>query len=573
MNTKRQTLNLRNAGEYIRRYLKIRTKAGKLVPLRLNPPQQKLYDVVAEQVRERRPIRIIILKARQMGFSTLTEAMIFHRTVTREMVQSLIVAHQEDSTANLFTMSRLYYECLPDLIRPMKKASNAQELLFENPTKNPEEKKREPGLRSRIRCATAGGRGIGRSDTLQNVHLSEFAFWPGRKRVTFAGIMQAVPDLPETMVIIESTANGFDEFKDMWDDAVEAWNKGERDGIIPVFFAWWEMPEYRRKVSPDFVPTAEEEKLKEIYHLDNEQLAWRRWCIKTNCGGDVSLFKQEYPASPDEAFIMSGACVFNSDAVVLQRERVRKLPRKTGRFAYDYDGLHITKIRWVDAWDGEISILRDPAAGKPYVIGGDTAGEGSDWFVGQALDNVTGQQAAVLHQEFGEGEYVRQMYCLGMYYNTALLGVESNFSTFPNAELQRLGYPKIYVREHLDTYTGKLKEAYGFRTDQITRPRIISELVELAAQHLELIEDYETLGEMLTFVKNERGRPQAQEGKHDDMVMALAIAYHIRPQQTMTEAGAPEGEKIKWAPDQYEDYYAADEAGKRYLLEKWGNPF
>lgn len=571
MSTDCNALNLRNAWEYIRRFLKIRTKDGKLAPLRLNPPQEKFYGVIREQAEEGRPIRIIILKARQMGFSTLTEALIFHRTVTREMVQSLIVAHQEDSTANLFTMSRIYYEYLPTAIRPMKKNSNAQELVFENPTKNPEVKKREPGLRSRIRCATAGGRGIGRSDTLQNVHLSEFAYWPGRKRVTFAGIMQAVPDLPETMVVIESTANGFDEFKDMWDDAVEAWSRGERDGMVPVFFAWWEMPEYRRPVPPDFTPTPEEQKLKETYGLDDEQLVWRRWCIKVNCGGDLNLFRQEYPASPDEAFITSGTCVFNAGEVVLQRERVRHRERKTGRFAYEYDGLRLTEIRWVDAWDGEVTVFHAPEEGRPYVIGGDTAGEGSNWFVGQVLDNVTGRQAAVLHQEYGEGEYVRQMYCLGMWYNEALLGVESNYSTFPNAELQRLGYQRIYVREQTDTFTGKLKETFGFRTDQISRPRIISELVELSEQHLELIEDYETLGEMLTFVKNERGRPEAQEGKHDDMVMALAIAYHIRPQQSMS-VKSKEAEGVKWTQDQWDDYNRASARDKEYLISKWGRP-
>lgn len=568
-----EPVNLRNAREYIQRFLKIRTKKGTLAPLRFNPPQRKLYAAVAEQARAGRPIRIIILKARQMGFSTVTGGLIFHRTATRELVDSMVAAHQEDSTANLFGMYKLFYEELPDVIRPMKRASNAQELAFENPTKDPEEKKREPGLRSRIRCATAGGRGVGRSFTMKNVHISEFAFWPGRKLVTYAGIMQSVPDLPDTMVIIESTANGFEEYKDLWDDSVEAWEKGERDGYQPIFFAWWEMPEYRRTVPPGFQASPEELELKETYGLDDEQLAWRRWCIKTNCGGDIDLFHQEYPASPDEAFIASGRCVFNKAAVILQRERSRKLERRVGRFAYDYDGLTIREIRWVDAWDGEIAILTPPQAGRPYVVGGDTAGEGSDFFVGQALDNVTGDQVAILRQEFGEGEFIRQLYCLGWYYGWAMLGVETNFSTFPNAELERLGYPNLYVREELDTYTGRMKQSYGFRTDSISRPRIISELVELADQHLELIRDYETLGEMLTFVKNERGRPEAQEGKHDDCVMALAIAHHIRYQQDMTVKGteeAPAGEP--WTEDMWEDYRKASRDEQIMMEKSWGRP-
>ena len=153
-------VNLRNAGYYIQHYLMIRTKSGRLVPLQFNPPQQKLYRAIAAQAKAGRPIRIIILKARQMGFSTVTGGLIFHRTATRELVESLVVAHQEDATANLFAMYRLFYEELPRPIQPLKKASNAQELVLENPTTNPDRKKREPGLRSRIRCATAGGRGV-----------------------------------------------------------------------------------------------------------------------------------------------------------------------------------------------------------------------------------------------------------------------------------------------------------------------------------------------------------------------------------------------------------------------------
>ncbi len=99
-------------------------------------------------------------------------------------------------------------------MKPMLRTSNAQELVFENPSRSA--RSRSPGLRSRLKCATAGGRGIGRSDTLWCVHLSEYAFWPENgesKAETLAGILQAVPSLPGTMFVIESTANGFEDFK------------------------------------------------------------------------------------------------------------------------------------------------------------------------------------------------------------------------------------------------------------------------------------------------------------------------------------------------------------------------
>jgi hypothetical protein len=89
------------------------------------------------------------------------------------------------------------------------------------------------------------------------------------------------------MVIIESTANGYDDFKDMWDDAVAG-----KSQFVPVFCAWWELDGYR-KAYDGFTLTDEELKLKELYNLDNEQIAWRRWCIHNNCRGDVNLFTQE----------------------------------------------------------------------------------------------------------------------------------------------------------------------------------------------------------------------------------------------------------------------------------------
>ena len=125
------------------------------------------------------------------------------------------------------------------------------------------------------------------------------------------------------------------------------------------------------------------------------------------------------------------------------------------------------------------------------------------------------------------------MYCLGKYYNNALEGIESNFDTFPIKELERIGYKKQYVRMKEDTYTGKTVKAYGFRTDRITRPLILSELQAIVNDNIELINDKDTLEEMLVFVRNEKGRPEAQEGCHDDLVMALAIAYYIRDQQDM----------------------------------------
>ena len=561
---------LLNARKYIEAFLMIQTKEGKLEHFHMNEPQRRLYGVLHQAWAARKPIRVIILKARQMGFSTLTEGLIFWSTATQFDVNSMIVAHTDEATANLFRMSRRFYDLLPEEIKPMTRSSNAQELVFDAPAKLAEKGAR--GLRSRIRCATAGGSGVGRSYTLRNVHMSEFAFWPGNKMETFAGIMSAVPDKPGTIVIVESTANGYDAFKDLWDRAVEAQKTGG-DGFIPVFFPWHEMREYRRSPPPGFQRTAEEEELAETFHLDDEQLVWRRWCIENMCGGDLELFHQEFPATPDEAFISTGRCAFDKAALVLRRERVRDLPWEHGVFRVEKNEAgKILRWKWAPDRRGPIRVLKKPEPGVPYVLGGDTAGTGSDFFTGQVLDNRTGEQVAVLHHQFGERMYAEQMYCLGMYYNTALIGVETNYSTYPEMKLEDLGYPNLYVRERLDNYTGKLVPAFGFETTTVTRPVIVDGLKDVARDHLEAINDYDTLGEMLTFVYDENWKPQAEEGKHDDLVMALAIAHKIRVQQrTSAEIPAAAGSTV-WTADMWEDYEKADPQGKEILLRMWGEP-
>lgn len=521
------------AMDYIESCLKIKTKSGTVVPFRMNDAQRKLYAVAKRQQDDGKPVRLIILKARQLGFSTLTEGLIFHACATRKNVNALIVAHREDATANLFRMSKLFYDELPAPVKPMLRASNAQELVFENPSKLRSEREARPGLRSRIRCATAGGRGIGRSDTLQCVHLSEYAFWPDGadgKASTLAGILQAVPSLPGTMVVIESTANGFEDFKERWDAAVA----GEND-FEPVFFAWFENPDYSMPVVPGTEWTPEERDLKAAYRLTDEQLQWRRWCIANNCGGSLDMFRQEYPASPGEAFLHSGTGVFDNAQIVLRLERLPE-PAGRGEFA---DG------EWTESETGAITLYELPEEGVPYVLGGDTAGEGSDYFTAIVIDNVTGRIAAKLRQKYSEPEYVRQIYALGRFYNDALVAIETNFSTYPVMKLQEMEYPNQYSREREDTYTRQMRKSYGFRTDRQSRPRAIANLVEVFSSHPEWFTDRELLEEMLTFCYNEDHRPEALAGKHDDLVMGAAITYAARHQQRMTVLTEPEKPREK----------------------------
>lgn len=511
-----------NTLKYIEKYLKIKDKRADIRGFKLNGAQMKLYNAVKSQYAANKPVRIIILKARQMGFSTLAEALIFKEAAVRPNITSGIVAHEAAATDNLFKMSKRFYENLPEEIKPPLRASNAKELIFDF-----------AGGASSVKCMTAGNENIGRSDTFLNLHVSEYAFWGARKKDILTGLLQSVPNHRDTSVIIESTANGFDDFKDRWDAAVL-----KESDFIPVFCAWWEHGEYSIPCG-NFLKTEEEWELAKSYGLTDAQLNWRRWCIRNNCGGDINKFRQEYPSCPEEAFIMSGAPVFDNEIVIkriaeLERGYRERLP-KTGRFKYEFnDGQ--TKDMILDgsivfAEDGRqiIRIFEEPKEGVAYVIGADTKGEGGDYYAASVIDNSTGKRVAALKMQCMESKpFTYQLYCLARYFKDAYVAVEANFNTAPIEELERLGYANQYARITYDDFTKKEQKRYGFRTDGVTRPLIIDKEISEVNLRPELFTDAEMLRECLTFVYDARNRPDAIAGKHDDMLMADMIANEVR---------------------------------------------
>lgn len=527
------------------KYLWITDKKGNKIKLEQNHVQRILEAKIKELRSLGIPPRIVMLKSRQMGMSTDTEGRMVFNTSTKANRSGLVVAHERKSVASLFAKTKYFYDNLPDDLRPLMKASNSTELIFDQPTNY---KGNEEGINSKVVVQIAGRAGIGRGDTNHYVHLSEYAFWEGSDSNSpdkqLIGIMQSVPDELDTWVIIETTANGMNEFKDLWDGAVNGAN-----AFTPLFLPWYEHEEYVKDIDDvdQFMIEMEEYEqwLFNDINLALERVAWWRYTKKHKCNGDINLMRQENPTTPDEAFIFSGTPVFDNDKVIKHIERLKvkyaKEPYKEGYFIFEWNNTEYkdfiidSTIRFIESttkpW---VRVYEERKSRYPYVLTGDTKGEGKDQFTGQMMDNTNGIRVATLQIDINSSkEYTWQMYCLGMHYNTALIAIEMNFNTAPLEELTRLKYDKQYYREKSEGYNGEVVHGkIGWKTDGVTRPRMIDNEVYLASNYIYRLRDIPTLQEMLTFVYDKNGRPDAMSGKHDDLLIADCMLDEVRGQQS-----------------------------------------
>lgn len=516
------------------------------MPFFFNEVQKDFLSVLNKAIEEfnsgmRSDISILILKGRQQGFTTLVTAYQLAMSILNKNFQGFTLADVSDNSEAIFqNKAKFPYMQLPEVLKPTEKFNNRRQLLFEK-------------LNSSWEVDTAT-KDVGRSRTISFFHGSECAFWQQGIAPIQAGLGQAFTK--NCIKVYESTANGYNDYQAMWESGAH----------INCFYEWWRTPEYRLEFPNDkekerFIKDIEEkegwiyERLRWLLNVKKIEPEAARWYFrKYEEIIDKRLIRQEYPCTPEEAFLLSGDTVFDTEKLTARLQTVKK-PIKTGYFDYDYDGIKISRIRWVNDRNGYIKIYQVPNSPEitKYCIGGDTAGDGSDWFTGHVLNAKTGEQAAVLKHRFDADQYTRQMYCLGKYYKNALIGIEANFDTYPIRELQRLGYNNQYVREAQDYFTGKMEKRFGFKTTVLTRPTIISRLVEIVREHVERINDEDTLKELLTIVKNEKGKIEAPEGRHDDQMMGLAIAHEIKGQVTFDK------DEIRVRPEYQFDFEKKEE--------------
>ena len=387
------------------------------------------------------------------------------------------------------------------------------------------------------RLYTAGSPEAGRGTTPTIAHLSEVAFWQHDDKI-LAGLFQGISQADGTEVILESTANGAKgEFYRLWKGA----ERGENE-YLPIFLPWFLTPEYQRPAPENFERSKEEELLVEEHGLNNDQLYWRR--LKIAEGGELK-FRQEYPATPDEAFIVSGSSVFAPEKV---NRLIPQEPEKKLHFDF-------TSFTWEDDAEGDLHVWKYPDWDSNYVIGADVSlGVGQDYSCATVMDTNRRIIALYRNNRIDPSKFGDLLFYLGRYYNNALMTVESNsMGVATLTRLNQMNYVNLYKQTKIASISKEEGEVPGFRTTMATKPHIIGNLKNAVENDDIWIVSPIIIQEMKDYISTETGRTEAAPGCHDDSVMAMAITLEaLRTHyDRLTQNRVPWSQRIgNWEPDE-----------------------
>lgn len=472
--------------------LRIVDKKGRLVPFEWNEPQKVIWRDI-ENGRK----RLGVLKARQEGVTTFVAAYFFWKVLLHQNERAIVLAHENDAAARIFTIYKNYYECLPDWMQlyfPLRHSTKA-ELVF----------KKHTGF---IRIATANTPDKLRGTTVHYLHCSEMAFWD-KPDLVFTAAMQALTD--RGAAFIETTANSFNQFYDWW---------MAKNGYHKVFLPWFALRSYRIDATDDGFIDDEgealplddqvldiidrdldefEQRYVTEHRLDQGQIRWMKWALSQKCDDEWDRFSQEYPATPQDAFLHSGDMFFDGE--------------------------------WVP---GEVTetcvMLEEPLPGNTYLIGVDTAsgsseGDFSSACVVNATDPENLRVAAWFYDRLPVHQFAEEVLQLAHHYHNALAVVEvNNIGAALQEELSIEQYPHIYRRFVYDKMAERYIEKLGFYTNSSNRSILLSRMRKMVAKNILTDLPQVLINEISTFTYNKRGEGQHSPGCHDDMIFAVALA-------------------------------------------------
>lgn len=523
---------------YYRNCLKIATKNSGLQPFRLNYTQRVVIDTIARQRAAGIPPRLIVLKSRQVGVSTISEALVFSDALFNAHRTGLVLAHTEKAAKGLLRMTRTFYDFLPEPMRIKANLKNVHEIELDN--------------RSRVQVEAAGEV---RSYSAQSIHLSEYAFMENAKDLLIA-VMQSVPFDPSSLAIIESTANGVgNKYHEMWVNAVNAdaakdaspWEKG----WTPIFIPWFRHEEYRHKPWFGHSEVTSEERALAIKHkLTMNQLAWRRAAIKINCDGDIDRFKVEYPSTWQEAFALSGRPVFDADGLAHYQAMTPLIVGGEVQAAPIEGSPHVfhtskpCEVSWDEpekraAFDvvegGRLRIFKEFNPRHTYIIGADPS-EGdtkSDPSPLEVLDQMTLEYVAEWWGRTPPDMLAEFAAWLGYYYGGALIiGEANNHGISFHGRLVAMNYPNIYFRSvNEETVAGDITMKPGYWETNKAKHLLFDTGRKYVREKRGAIYSPGLVGEMSTAIYDRKEgftvtKIKPQPGHFIDRVMAALMALY-----------------------------------------------
>jgi hypothetical protein len=500
----------------------IRNKMGEVVPLELNNVQKALLKEIQAQEQAGKPVRIIVLKARQMGISTVIQAYILWRMLRDDNVNAVELAHEKEAARSILDINRFAIKHLPGWFRVVKQVKEEYFTKYEISFAT---------NGSSLTVTSSEGKEPGRSRTIHLAHLSEAAFYENAEGVTRA-LFAAIPKTPNTAIFIESTGNGPEGF--FYNLFTKTWNaqqRGKPTAYRAIFYPWYMHEEYRMPV-PDGEEVYCPPELEHL-NLSKEQLYWRQWVIENEFDGDEDAFRLEYPTTIEEAFLRKDANLFRPEAIM---RRLKEIENVTYTDGYLVRVTADAPVQFVEQPGERLKVFKPPEPGKVYVIGADT-GSGvvinrvGDFSSADVLDVVTGEQVAHLHMLAEPTSYAQDLFLLGKWYNDALIAVEADGHGLSALNwLRDNGYYALYQRKVFDKISNQWVGKLGWATTPKTKKFIIDNLRADFYNGSVVINNKETLQEMSTFVRlsDKNDKIGAVSGAKDDRVMSLAIAAQVR---------------------------------------------
>lgn len=517
----------------------IRNKERQLVKFIPNNIQRKFARVVLEAFFDGRSVMAIVLKARQMGISTVVAALYYWITAVfydGMDTTAFIVSHNEPSVAHLLNMYRRFHDYMDPDIKAMSDLNNKATFVLDNP--NDSDRLNNPGRRSEIKVQSAASASVGSSDTINLAHISELSKWERvDPKIALTSLLQAVPD-KNSIVIIESTANGAgDYFNNLWDSAVD----GTLDAL-PIFFAWYEFEEYTKPFESDGARNKFLKKLPnwmreimEFYELTVEQMHWYHSIFHSlKIRSDRKTMNQEYPSCPEESFVATGQCYFDTDALT-HYLRNQPTPLWTGEYSYREEKSGHVAVP-VAKEDGRVKIYEYPVPGEEYVMGVDVAegmeisSESKDRSSIHILNKKTLATAAHFNGYIMPEDLAKLCSALGEYYFNCYIGIEANMhGRHTIIELrERCNYPleMIHKHQYYDKDTNEETERLGWWTSGATKGPLINHLADLIRHRQFPYMEPGTVGECMKYIEK-NGKLHAQSGCFDDRVISKAIAAYM----------------------------------------------